>query len=92
MRVVTMVAVTRLASVPRLNSHDARGGCGSARTMRVQEVQLAPRHNYYIGAAPRIMFIYMAAALSAAGFFLNRFSRRRRQTSLVLSLGAAAAA
>ena len=34
------------------------GGCGSARTMRAQrEVQLAPRNNYYINAAPQIIFI-----------------------------------
>ena len=57
------------ASVARLGSHAARGGrggcssartmCGGgnglARTMRVQrEVQLAPRNNYYISAAPQI--------------------------------------
>ena len=52
------------------------GGCGSARTMRAQrEVQLAPRNSYDISAAPQILFIKMAAALSAAGGLLIRFIR-----------------
>ena len=32
-----------------------------------REVQLALRYNYYISATPQILFIYMAAAPSAAG-------------------------
>ena len=56
------------ARVARLDSHDARGGYGSARTMRAQrEVQLAAlRNSYYVSAAPQILFIYMAAAPCAA--------------------------
>ena len=51
-----------------LASHNVRGGCGSARTMRVQqEVQLALRNNYYSRTALQILFIYMAAAPSATG-------------------------
>ena len=71
-RVVTMVAVTRLLWLDL------------ARTLRVVAVvliarlarcarsgrcswRLASRNNYYISAAPQILFIYMAASLSAAG-------------------------
>ena len=50
LRVVAVAVVARLS--------DAHGGCGSARTMRVQrEVQLALRNNYYISRAPQILFI-----------------------------------
>ena len=49
LRVVAVVVVARLS--------DARGGCGSARTMHAQrEVQLALRNNYYISRAPQILF------------------------------------
>ena len=50
LRVVAVVVVAQLS--------DARGGCGSARTVRAQrEVQLALRNNYYISRATQIPFI-----------------------------------
>ena len=72
LRVVTMVTVTRLVWLSSARTlrvvamvvvaRPARtmcgGGCGSARTMRAQrEVQLTPCNNYYISAAPQILFI-----------------------------------
>ena len=47
LRVVAVVVVARLS--------EARGGCGSARTMRTQREVL--RNNYYISRAPQILFI-----------------------------------
>ena len=50
LRVVAVVVVARLS--------DARGSCGSARTMRaLREVLLALRNNYYISRAPQILYI-----------------------------------
>ena len=55
-RVASMLRVVAVVVVARLS--DARGGCGSARTMHAQrEVQLALRNNYYINRAPQILFI-----------------------------------
>ena len=58
LRVVAVVVEARLARCARclwLGSHDAR------------EVQLELRNNYYISTTPQTLFIYMAAAPSAAG-------------------------
>ena len=54
--------------------------------MRTQrEVQLAPRNNSYISAAPQVLiFICMADALSAAGSLIIMFSRRRGQCMLFM--------
>ena len=64
LRVVTMEAVSwleclvltrtlRVVAVVVARLSDARGCCGSARTMRAQrEVQLALRNNYHISHAP----------------------------------------
>ena len=55
-RVASTLREVAVVVVPRLS--DARGGCGSARTMHAQrEVQLALRNNYYINRAPQILFI-----------------------------------
>ena len=86
------------ARVAQPGSHAARGvrgGRSSASTMRVvimarlarsaqREVQLALRNSYYISAAPQILFIYMAAAPSTADGLMVRFSRRRRQYTLLM--------
>ena len=74
--------------VARLGSHAARGGRGgrsSANTMRVvviahdarAAVQLALRNNYYISAAPKILFIYMDVAPCTACGLIIKVSRRR---------------
>ena len=52
----SMLCVVAVVVVARLS--DARGRCGSVRTMRLQrEVQLALRDNYYISRAPQILFM-----------------------------------
>ena len=76
---VTMEAVTRLEWLGSHAAHGGRGGRSSARTMRAKrEMQLALRNNY-ISAAPQILFIYIAAAPSAAGGLIIRFIHRRSQ-------------